>query len=85
MKQIKDFNKKVLVPEAKDLLGVTKEVLEQGLKQNKFPFGVGIKMEIQWRYIIYFYPLLDFLGITEKEYEIWKEQQENLKEKEKVS
>ena len=65
--------KKIPVTEAYKLLGITKESLTQGLKQNCFPFGVAVKHEIEWSYFIWLRPLLKFLDMSEEEYEEWKE------------
>ena len=41
----------ISVPEAADIMGVTPQALRFGIKQGKFPFGVGYKMEQNEFYI----------------------------------
>lgn len=42
---------KISVKDAADIMGVTPRLLQMGLQQGKFPFGVGVEME-QWAYYI---------------------------------
>lgn len=41
----------ISVPEAAAVLGVTPQFLRLGLQQEKFPFGVAVKMR-RWAYYI---------------------------------
>lgn len=69
---IKNFNARVGLSEAYKLLGISKEGLQEGLKQNCFPFGVAVKHKVDWAYYIWLNPLLKYLEITEEDYENWK-------------
>jgi hypothetical protein len=41
----------ISVPNAADIMGITPQVLRFGIKQGKFPFAVGYKMEQNEFYI----------------------------------
>lgn len=41
----------ITVQEAAAIMGVTPRFLQLALQQNKFPFGVGVKMD-RWSYYI---------------------------------
>ena len=44
--------KKLTVPEAAAIMGVTPQFLRMGLRHGKFPFGVAVKMKKRWAYYI---------------------------------
>lgn len=44
--------KPLTVNEAAAQMGVTGDLLREGLKQNKFPFGVAVKMKKRFAYYI---------------------------------
>lgn len=69
---INNFNTRVGLSEAYKLLGISKEGLQEGLKQHCFPFGVAVKHKVDWAYYIWLNPLLKYLEITEEDYENWK-------------
>lgn len=50
-KVIKEKPQKLTVQEAAAIMGVTPRFLQMALQQNKFPFGVGVKMG-KWSYYI---------------------------------
>ena len=62
-------NERVGVKTAHKVLGITKEGLERGLQQGRFPFGVAVKHQIEWTYYIWLHPLLKYLDMTYDEYE----------------
>jgi len=45
-------HKKLTVKEAAAIMGVTPQFLRMGLRQQRFPFGVAVKMERRWAYYI---------------------------------
>jgi hypothetical protein len=47
----KEMPQKITVQEAAAIMGVTPRFLQMALQQNKFPFGVGVKMG-KWSYYI---------------------------------
>lgn len=44
--------KKVSVTEASLKTGIPEQTLRVGLRNNKFPFGTGIKTSATWTYVI---------------------------------
>lgn len=44
--------KPLLVNDAAKQLGITGDLLREGLKQSKFPFGVAVKMKKRYAYYI---------------------------------
>ena len=44
--------KKIPPTEAARKMGVSPQFIRCGLQQNKFPFGVAVKMNKQWAYYI---------------------------------
>ena len=42
---------KITVKDAAAIMGVTPRFLQMGLQQGRFPFGVGVEMEV-WAYYI---------------------------------
>lgn len=44
--------KLLLVNDAAKQLGITGDLLREGLKQEKFPFGVAVKMKKRYAYYI---------------------------------
>ena len=47
-----DVSMKIPPTEAARIMGVSPQFIRCGLQQNKFPFGVAVKMEKQWSYYI---------------------------------
>lgn len=43
---------RISVEQAAKRLGVTPQFLRMGLRANKFPFGVAVKMQKRWVYYI---------------------------------
>ncbi len=50
----------ISVPNAAKLMGVTPVFLQCALRDNKFPFGTGVKME-QWAYYVNTKRFLDYM------------------------
>jgi hypothetical protein len=42
----------ITLPRAAEIMGVPPQLLRVGLQQEKFPFGVAIKMKKRWAYYI---------------------------------
>ncbi|MGI6663917.1 MAG: hypothetical protein ACOX3W_00600 [Christensenellaceae bacterium] len=43
---------RVKVKEAAEMLGVSEQFIREGLKSQRLPFGVAVKMSSQWSYHI---------------------------------
>ena len=49
--EVIEMPKKITVPEAAEIMGVTPMFLRMGLREGKFPFGVAIQGK-RWAYYI---------------------------------
>lgn len=54
---------KITVQEASELMRVTPRFLQLALQQNKFPFGIGVKMG-KWAYYINARRFYEYMKIT---------------------
>jgi len=52
---------KLTIKEAAAIMGVTPQFLRMGLRQQRFPFGVAVKMERRWAYYINAAKFYDYL------------------------
>lgn len=43
---------KITVEQASEIMGVTPQFIRMGLRHERLPFGVGIKMDKRWSYYI---------------------------------
>lgn len=62
----KNFPQKITVQEAASIMGVTPRFLQLALQQDKFPFGIGVKMG-KWSYYINTRRFIGYMKIREDE------------------
>ena len=62
---IKNKPPKITVQEAAEIMEVTPRFLQCGLQQEKFPFGVAVKME-RWAYYINTERFIDYLMLEKQ-------------------
>ncbi len=55
------MNTKITVPEAAALMNVDPQFLRNALQQNKFDFGVAVKMRKKWSYYINSHKFYDYI------------------------
>jgi len=58
---------KLTVKEAASIMNVTPRLLQMGLQQGRFPFGVAVKMNSRWRYYINTERFIEYMTGERKE------------------